>query len=74
CNANKCQPVKPSVDATKRDAVINYCIQSLCEDAKRSGIPHDKKALRNKMVKSLGEYIREVNYKTVQAPENNDYE
>ncbi|CAG7718535.1 unnamed protein product [Allacma fusca] len=25
CNANKGQPVKPSVDATKRDAVINYC-------------------------------------------------
>ncbi|CAG7821489.1 unnamed protein product, partial [Allacma fusca] len=23
CNANKCQPVKPSVDATKRDAVIS---------------------------------------------------
>ncbi|CAG7828842.1 unnamed protein product, partial [Allacma fusca] len=63
CNANKQLPLKPSVDAIKRDAVISYCSSVLEEDCKQSGTKFDKLLIRSKISKSLGEYIREVTYK-----------
>ncbi|CAG7729200.1 unnamed protein product [Allacma fusca] len=46
CNANKQLPIKPSVDAMKRDAVISYCSSVLEEDCKHSGTKFDKLLIR----------------------------
>ncbi|CAG7827150.1 unnamed protein product [Allacma fusca] len=63
---------EPSVDSLKRDAVINYCISTSNEDAKRSHSPFFKSVIRERIVKSLGEYIREVATKIANRGDNND--
>ncbi|CAG7718581.1 unnamed protein product [Allacma fusca] len=68
CNANKNLPAKPALDAVRLDAVINYCLSTLGESSKGSGLKFDRAAIRFKIVKSLGEYIREVSRKQNQMP------
>ncbi|CAG7722619.1 unnamed protein product, partial [Allacma fusca] len=70
CNANKDLPAKPRVDSVKLDAVINYCLTTLGESSKRSGLKFDSGAIRFKITKSLGEYIREISRKQNQPSEN----
>ncbi|CAG7785821.1 unnamed protein product, partial [Allacma fusca] len=59
----------------ERDLAVKYkyyCISTLNEDAKRSHSPFFTSVIRERIVKSLGEYIREVATKIANRGDNND--
>ncbi|CAG7718540.1 unnamed protein product, partial [Allacma fusca] len=71
CNANKSAPVLPSVDGIKRDALIEYCLNTYnlkpLPSSCRRGQVSEYVVQRSRIVDSLNKLLREENCKGCNA-------